>query len=189
MTNPRVLVFALLGGAAAACADDPVGYSAPVGINLKAKSGDVTGGVVTDEKGINTESGNPYGAFVGAARETIGRDPSRIELDRVALLLGADSTGVAALGEIFGGDVDVLFQVNDSNNSYPAASATLDASADAGPIAFEVEFDGEAVPADDFTRVLGGAFKVVVRGPADAAFEGKGADADLQLTFTFAAYE
>ena len=36
----------------------------PVGINLKAKSADTTGGVVSDEKGITTESANPYGCLL-----------------------------------------------------------------------------------------------------------------------------
>jgi hypothetical protein len=39
------------------------------------------------------------------------------------------------------------------------------------------------------SKLLGGSFKVVIRGPAAATFEAAGADADLQLTLTFAAYE
>ena len=45
-----------------ACSSDPVSYSAPVGINLKAKAGDAAAGAITESKGITTESGNPYGA-------------------------------------------------------------------------------------------------------------------------------
>ena len=79
-----------------ACGDDPVSYSSPVGINLKAESGAVSGTAISDEKGITTESGNPYGAFVTEARKALGRDPSRIELDGLTLTLGANSTGVTA---------------------------------------------------------------------------------------------
>jgi len=71
-------------------------------------------------KGITTESGNPYGAFVGDARTKLGHDPSRVELDGVSLTLGAQSTGVTALDQIYSGAVDVLFLMNDTNNSYPA---------------------------------------------------------------------
>ena len=108
-----------------ACGDDPVSYSAPVGINLKAKSADTVNGVVSDEKGIKTESGNPYGAFVNDARKQLGRDPGVIDVERVELFLGAGSTGVTALGEVFTGTVDVLFQMNDTNNSYPVAAGTI----------------------------------------------------------------
>ena len=79
----------------AGCGGDPVSHSAPVGINLKAKSSDTVNNVVTDDKGINTESGNPYGAFVTDARRELGNvDPAVIEVDEVEIFLGANSTGV-----------------------------------------------------------------------------------------------
>jgi len=173
----------------AACGDDPVSYSAPVGINLKAKSADTANGVVTDEKAINTESGNPYGAFVGDARARIGRDPSIVDVEEVELLLGAGSTGAAALGEVFAGTVDVLFQLNDTNNTYPVAAAMIGAATTAGPVAFDVTFAADEVPDLDYVKLLNGSFKVVIRGPAAATFETKGADVDLQATLTFAAFE
>jgi hypothetical protein len=139
---------------ATACSDDPLSYSAPVSINLKAKSGDTQNSVVTDEKGITTENGNPYGAF-----------------------------------EVFTGNVDVLFQMNDTNNTYPVAHRTLDGGTPAGPIAFDIEFPSDDVPDADYDKMLSGSFKVVVRGGAATGFETKGADADIQTTFTFAAFE
>src|SRR5436190_20724748 len=90
-----VLVLLVLGSAA--CGDDPVSYSAPVGINLKAKSGDTMNGVVTSEKGVTTENGNPYGAFVSDAKRKLGRDPSSVDVDHIELFLGAGSTGVVGL--------------------------------------------------------------------------------------------
>jgi hypothetical protein len=173
----------------AACTDDPVTYSAPVGINLKAKSADTINNVVSDEKGINTESGNPYGAFVTDARRELGRDPSRIEAAKVELFLGASSTGVVTLGEVFTGNVEVLFQMNDSNNSYPVASKELPASTTAGPFVLAATFDSDAVSDGDYAKLLGGSFKVITRGPAATGFTMKGADADIQVTFTFSAFE
>lgn len=173
----------------AACGDDPVSYSEPVGINLKAKSDDTQNGVVTDEKGITTESGNPYGAFVTNGRDALGGvDPSSIEVDRVEVFLGASSTGVTRLGEVFAGTVEVLFQMNDTDNSYAVAHGTIDADTAAGPAALEVDFD-PALPAADYAKMLSGSFKVILRGPATADFSTKGADADIQVTFAFAAFE
>ena len=172
-----------------ACGDDPVSYSEPVGLTLKAKSDDTTNGVVTDEKGITTESGNPYGAFVSNARRELGNtDPGAIEVEKVELFLGADSTGVTTLGGVFNGNVEVLFQMNDTNNSYPVAHGTIEAATGAGPFGLAIDFD-PAIPDADYAKLLGGSFKVIVRGPAASGFETKGADADLQTTLTFAAFE
>ena len=189
MQTRFLLASSLLLGLVA-CGDDPLTYSAPVGINLKAKSSDTVNNVVSDEKGITTESGNPYGAFVSdAQRELGGRDPAVIEVDGVELFLGASSTGVTTLGEIFDGNVEVLFQMNDTNNSYPVAHGTVAATTGGGPFALSIDFAGEDVPDIDFAKMLGGSFKVIARGPAAADFTTKGADADLQVTFTFAAFE
>lgn len=179
------LVTATIG---TGCGDDPVSYSQPVTINLKAKSGDVTNAVVSDEKSITTESGNPYGSFVAAARDALDKnDPTMIELESVELLLGAQSTGVTELEAIFGGQVDVLFVMNDSNNTHTAAQVTMPTGP--GPVTMTTDFDSTAMSAADYDKFLGGSFKVVIRGPAATAFESKGAEADLQLTFRFAAYE
>lgn len=175
--------------ACAACGGDPVSYSAPVGIHLKARSVSIANGIVNDEKSINTEPGNPYGAFVDDARARIGRDPSVIDVDRVELLLGAASTGVAALGEVFAGDAEVVFQMNDTGSSYAVAAGTIDAGTAAGPIALEIAFPADEIPDPDYVKLLSGSFKVIVRGPAAPAFQSRGADADLQVTLTFAAFE
>lgn len=171
----------------AACGSDPVSYSAPVGINLKAKSADTVGGVVSDDKGITTESGNPYGAFVADATQQLGRAPGAIDVDEVTIFLGANTVGVTALGEIFTGPVEVLFIMNDTNNSYPVAGVAMDAGTTAGPVALDVDFAG--VSEVDYPKLLNGSFQVVTRGPAAPSFETKGADADLQVTLTFAAFE
>ena len=172
-----------------ACGSDPVSYSQPVGIELKAKSGDTVSNVITEDKAITTESGNPYGAFVAAARVELDRDPGRITVDQVELLLGAGSVGVVGLGEIFIGDVEILFQMNDTNNTLPVVAIPIDANTTAGPIAVDSEFDSDDAGADDFDKLVGGSFKVVMRGTAAAGFVTKGADANIQATFTFAAFE
>jgi hypothetical protein len=172
----------------AACGADPVTVSQPVGINLKAKSSDVTGTAISEEKGINTESGNPFGAFVTEARRQLGEalQPAQIEVATLELVLGGTSTNVAALEQIFTGDVDVAFVVDDSNNTYDVGHV-VDPSGVAAAV--EVVFDSAAIAAQDASKFLGGGFKVVIRGPAAADFSGKGAEADLQLTFGFAAFE
>lgn len=184
-----VSTVAALALVLSACGSDPVSYSAPVGINLKAKSSDTANGVVSNDKGITTESGNPYGKFIADAKAKLGgKDPSHIQLDKVQLLLGASSTGVTRLGEVFDGPVEVLFQISDSNNSYPAATSLVPASTGSST-EITTTFDSDALPAFDYQKLLGGGFKVVLRGPATASFSGKAASADLQVTFAFSAFE
>jgi hypothetical protein len=171
----------------AACGADPISYSAPVGINLTAKSGDVMNSAISDDKGITTESGNPYGAFVNAAQVKLGHDPSRIEVDSVTLTLGAQSTGVTTLDEVYTGDVDVAMITNDTNNTYDVGHVTSPTGV--GPDPIGVVFQSVDVPDADFAKMLSGSFKVVIRGTAATAFSSKGAQANLQVTFTFAAFD
>ncbi|MBA3463045.1 MAG: hypothetical protein H0T46_24020 [Deltaproteobacteria bacterium] len=188
--STRFACIAALTISATACSDDPVKYSQPVGINLKAKSSDTTNNTVSNDKGINTESGNPYGAFISAAKNELGgADPKVIEIEKVQLFLGGSSTNVTRLGEVFDGTVDIVFVINDTNNSYPAASGPVPAATGAGPIELDPSFNSDALPDFDYQKLLGGGFKVVMRGPAASGFMAKGAEADIQATFTFAAYE
>ncbi|MBZ4416133.1 hypothetical protein [Myxococcus sp. RHSTA-1-4] len=182
---PLVLSAAL---ALVGCGDDPVSYSAPVGINLKAKSSDTTGGTVTSQKGISTESGNPFKVFVDAARKELdGQSPSRVELTDLTLTLGAGSVGVSSLSEVFTGRVEVLFLIEESNNTYVAGH--VEDPTGTGPVPFDIDFDSETLADADYTRFLDGKFNVVLRGPAASTFTSKGAEVDFQATFSFTALE
>jgi hypothetical protein len=183
MRITSLTLLALVG-----CSDDPVSYSSPVAINLKAESDKVqNNAAISDEKGITTESGNPYGKFIDDARARLGRNPNRIEVDELTLTLGAQSTGVTTLEQIYTGDVDVLFLLDTTNNTYNIGRVTDPTGP--GPVAVNVLLDSDAVADQDWPKFLGGSFKVVLRGTAAPDFSTKGAKADLQLTFTFAAFE
>jgi hypothetical protein len=185
----RFSASAVLLGVLVLSGCDPVSFSAPVGINLKTKASDVKTGVVTEDKGITTESGNPYGAFISDARENLdGKDPATIEISSLTLLLGAQSTGVTALEQVFTGKVEVLFVMNDTDNSYPVGNITDPKGG--GPVELDVTFDSDTITGEDRTKLLGGSFKTVIRGPAAASFAPpSNAEANLQLTFTFEAYD
>lgn len=171
-----------------ACGDDPVSYSAPVGINLKAKGSDAKNGVVVDEKGITTESANPFGEFVKEARARLGgADPTRIELGHLTLTLGGKSKGVLALEEVFSGEVTVLFVMSDTDNSFNVGSV-LDPKG-AGPVDLAISFDHAQMGPADYEKLLAGSFKVVLRGAVATSFDGADAEADLLLTFGFSAFE
>jgi hypothetical protein len=187
-----LLARSLLAGSlalCAACAGDPVTVSAPVGVSLKARSSEITDGAIACAKPIDTEPGNPYGAFVSDARARIGRDPGIIDVERVELFLGAGSSGVTSLDEVFAGDIDLLFQMNETNNAYLVARGAVDAATGAGPVGFDIAFAAAEVPDLDYVRMLLGSFKLVARGPAAPSFETGGALVDLQVTLTFAALE
>ncbi|HUS32091.1 MAG TPA: hypothetical protein VMZ53_26510 [Kofleriaceae bacterium] len=184
MTKTPLLALLVL----AACGDDPVQFSEPVGIELKAKSGDVQNSTVDASKGITTESGNPYGKFISDAKAKLGgANPSTIEVDKVTLTLGAQSTNVSALEQVLTGDVYVQFLTNDTNNTFVVAH--FGSPTGPGPVEGHTSFDWSQVGTADVDKMLGGSFKVVLRGPAATGFETKGAEASMQLTFTFTAFE
>ena len=180
----RKLIYLLLF---VGCGSDPVKVSDPVGIELDAKSGDTMNGTVTENKDITTESGNPYGAFVNDATAKLGRAPGTIEIGNMTITLGGQSTGVSDLNQVFTGDVDVSFVVNGTNNTYDAGHIMNPAGI--GPDTMDVLFDWTQVPTEDRPQLQNGSFKVVLRGPAAASFSTKGADARIQVTFTFEAFK
>ncbi len=184
----RILVgsaLVLLAGCPAA----PVTYSAPVGISLHAKSSDATNGLVTDDKRISTEQGNPYGAFVGEAKAKLaGRSPTAIVVEGAQLALGDGSSAVASLADVFGGNVAIDFLIDDSNNSFGVANAAVDPAAD-DALELDPHFDSGALSEFDYAKLLGGHFTVVARGTAARGFADKGAVVNLDVTLTFAAFE
>jgi two-component system, NtrC family, response regulator HydG len=129
--------------------------------------------------------GHVRGAFTGAIGDKKGLFAAArggtILLDEI----GEMSPAIQV--QIYAGDVDVLFLVDTSNNTYPAGRVTNPTGT--GPVNVGVSFQSNAVADQDWSKFLGGGFKVVIRGTAAAEFSTKGAKADLQLTFTFAAYE
>jgi hypothetical protein len=93
----------------------------------------------------------------------------------------------SALEQVLTGDVDVAFLVNDSNNTYDAGHVTSPSGV--GPVAMNPIFDWSMVAATDQTKILAGGFKVVLRGAAAPTFSTLSADASLQTTFTFTAFQ
>ncbi len=163
-------------------------YSAPVGVNLNARSGDVRSGTLSRDEAITAEPGNPYGAFINNAWQKLGnKSPSRIEVNSITLALGGQSTGVSALEQVFTGEVDVLFVMNDSGNSFNVGHVVNPTGT--GPIGLSVDFDPSKVVGLDFANLLGGSFNVVVRGSAAVGFSTRNATANLQTSLTFKADE
>ncbi len=174
----------------AACGgDNPITYSSPVGIELKADSDKVVAGAITDSKNITTESGNPYGAFTNTAKQMLGgKDPSRVEITKATLTLDTGmSTGVTKLDDIFTGDVSISFHMTDSNNTYVVGTITNPTGL--GPDDVAVTFDGGQVSATDYPKFLNGSFLVVLTGTANPMYMGKMAKASVQATFTFEAFQ
>ena len=168
-----------------ACGDEVVNYSAPVGINTKLRSTDVgAGGAVLLTKNINTESGNPYGAFVNAAARALGRPPSRIAVTYLTLELLPSSTGVDNLNQVFTGQVATGFDL--AGSLYPVGTAVNPAGV-GFPMA--ASFDSAGLDPTAYDDLVGGGFPVILSGTATSGFAGAGATADLKTTFGFIAYQ
>jgi hypothetical protein len=183
----KLFALSMMVVALVACGgDDPVSYSEPVGLALAAEPGDVSDGWIEDSKNINTESANPYGAFVAAAHEEVGGEPSHIAVTGATLsIVGAG--GVATLDGIYAGELDVSFVTNGSETRYLVAS--LDEIPVAASAELEVFFDSDDMVAADYADLASGAFKVVLGGAAAAGFHDAGVKVDLSLVLTFEAFE
>ncbi len=94
---------------------------------------------------------------------------------------------MSALDEVVSGDVDVAILVNNSNNTYDAGHVMNPTGV--GPVSLDPTFDWAMVASTDVAAILNGSFKVALRAPAAVGFAAKGANASLQLTFTFVAFQ
>lgn len=172
-----VLVLAL-----PACGDDPVAHSETVSIELSGiKPGDLKNGVASEEKNINTESGNPYAEFLKNARAALGgKDPGAIELVSAYMRVNSTSKNVIAFEDVL---VDAELFMTNSQTTIPVGSVTSPKGSSVS-ITLDPEVDFEPLSA----AMLGGDFKVGIRGntvttpPAD--FELK-----ISLDLKFTAYE
>ncbi len=183
----NAILAALLVPFLLACGDDVVSYSAPVGINEKLRSADVdtmNANAVLLTKNINTESGNPYGGFVNAATQTLGRAPSRIVVSYLSLELLGTSSGVTSLNEVFTGQVSVGFDLD--GFVYPVGTVTNPVGVG---VPMAVTFDSAGLGPVAYADLVGGGFPVVFSGTATSAFATGSATADLKATFGFLAYK
>lgn len=166
----------------AACGDDPVAYSETVSVKLSGiKNGDIQNDQASEDKNINTESGNPYGEFVKRARDRLGgRDPGAIEIVKATVQVHADSKNVSTIEVVF---ADLELFIADSQTTIPVGSVSAPAGTSV-PIPLREEIDYEPV----YASMLGGDFRVGVRG---ATVELPPDDFDLKLTIDvrFTAYE
>jgi hypothetical protein len=174
---------------AVGCSDDPVSVSDVVDLKLTLSSGDVANATLYDEKNVNTESGNPYGAFVAKAREEIGGDPSHIAVTGATVTVDATSRNVTMLGAVFTGATKFEFIMNGSTTHYAVATKDVVAGDGAGPITFAVDFDSDTIPDADYANLASGSFKVALSGPPAAGFAAANADADITISLTFEAFE
>ena len=164
-----------------ACGDDPVAYSETVSLKLSGiKNGDIAQGVASEDKNVNSESGNPYAEFLKSARAELGRDPGSIELVSAFVRVHADSKNVVNIEQVFE-DLE-LFLAN-SQTTIPASDNEAPTGTSVRMAIYE-DLDYGPV----FDSMLAGDFKVGVRGATAAE---PPADFDLKLTLDlkFTAYE
>lgn len=181
-----VVAPALVAGA---CSDDAINYSSPVGISLQFKSSDVVAGRILIDKNINTESGNPYGAFVKTAETKIGGTPGRIDVVSATLTVDSSSNQVTRLGEVFAGECKLSFVLNSGNAPLAVATRTMVAADPAGPVTLTAAFDSATLDSVQYAQLVAGSFKVALDCVTAAPFASLSATADIKATFTFGAYE
>ncbi len=153
------------------------GYSGPVNIRIdKFKPDEARNGVFDNDKSVNTESGNPYGAFLQAARAALGRDPAAVLVDRVTLTIDRDTRGVSAFEQVLGGPLTVYL----ASSSTTVNIGTVTQPTGAGPVEVTITATRDTL-APINARLLDGGFKVGIRVPVAAA---PPRDYDLRIATT-----
>jgi hypothetical protein len=191
MNTKNLCSFSMVVLSLAACSsDEPLTHSAPVGITINVKASEVAAGKLVADKNINTESGNPYGAFISNAKTALdGKDPARIALAGLTIALDtAKSSGVTTVGGVFIGACKIQFTMSGSGTVYPIGNKAFVAADGAGPISMTATFDSAAMPAADLSELIGGQFKMGIDCGAATTFTGN-ADATLITTMTFEAFD
>jgi len=184
MRRPLIagLIAISLAFFSSACGDDPVAHSETVSLKLSGiKAGDIKNGVASEEKNINTESGNPYGEFVKNARAALGgKDPGAIELVSAYVRVHAESKNVTAIEQVF---ADLELFLSDSQTTLPVGTLTAPTGSSV-KVPLDDTLDYEPIAA----TLLSGDFKVGVRGTAVDTLP---TDFELKLTLDlkFTAYE
>jgi len=154
------------------CGNDVVAHSETVSLKLSGiKEGDPVNGVASVDKNVNTEEGNPYGDFLKAARDRLGRDPSEVEVTSVVVKVHPESKDVTELDQVFA-DLEVYLSTSETVVIIGDA-ASVDGSTMTIPIDDDIDF--EPVRA----RMLDGNFKMGVRGATRVTLPGK---FELKLT-------
>lgn len=158
--------------AATGCGDNlaanTVNFSGPVSITLdKFKDGEVRNNAFDADKNVNTETGNPYGAFLQQARATLGRQPAAVLVERVTLTLGRDTRGVTSFEQFLGGPLVVYL----ANSSTTVNLGTVPQPTGAGPIEVTVSATRDTL-APLNSDLINGSFKVGIRVPAAAGRPG-----------------
>lgn len=177
-----LLFVSLIGVALGGCADEPVAYSEVVSLKLSGiKDGDVKNGVASEDKNINTETGNPYGEFLKNATAALGgAAPARVVMTSALVGVDADSKGVLRIDQVFS---RLELFISSSAGTYPIGETTELASSTVEiPISEDVDWDGLA------SMLVQGDFKVGVRGDVNATTS-KDWDLKLFLNLTFSAFE
>ena len=154
------------------CGDDstPIGantvnHSGPVTINVdKFKDDEVRNESFDQSKSINTEQGNPYGAFLQAARAVLGRPPAAVLVDRATLTLAADARGVTAFEQFLGGPLTLYL----SSSRSTVNIGTVAQPRTAGPVEVTITATRDTL-APLQAELTDGSFKVGIRVPAAAA--------------------
>jgi hypothetical protein len=169
-----------------ACSTDPA--SNLVAISLNARSIETPGPGLTLEKPIMSETGNPYGAFISAAEARLGTETSEIDIERLTLQLGDESTNVTALEQVCTGNLSFELTLEGTNDTFVFGQATNPRGA--GPVEVTVthrSFTPQRDDAANFAALRSGRFKLVLHAAAATDFPTRNAEASLVLTFTLTA--
>jgi hypothetical protein len=188
----RTALFAVATAVACGDAGSPhdgntVGYSGPVVVRLdKFKHDDVRNESFDSDKSINSESGNPYGAFLNQARAVLGRPPAAVLLESATITLDGSSTGVTTIDQFLTASPSAPLTLYFANSGTTVNVGTLTVPPRGpGPVSIQITAT-RATLAPINNELVQGSFKVGIRVPAAPGRPAR-FDAKLSTVLTFRA--
>lgn len=158
--RPLTLLLVLLGFQTACDLGDETDVAGLIGsqfVGVRLDEGDLNEGTLSASGALNPD------LFLSNLRASLGRDPSSLELTRVALSVGATGLdGISNWRDAFSSDVSVLFVV-DGSPPIVAGSLALPAS---GLAAIEGRVLVKRQTLDRFPAIREGRFSVQLSAPS-----------------------
>ncbi|MDH5760788.1 MAG: hypothetical protein OEZ65_14465 [Gemmatimonadota bacterium] len=184
MTRIHRLMLGTMIVAVAACSDLGPVLSPELTIRINSMNdSDITAGIIYKDSNISTQSGNPWGTFIGTAVAECGVDPVGFEITGLSLALDvAGSQNVSVFEDVISGSATVYFlstQGNDANAVRVALGSVLMPTG-TGPVPLTITATAAQLQSLH-DRLVGGDFHVGLEAETNRV-QGDGFSMDALVT-------
>ncbi|MEZ4367499.1 MAG: hypothetical protein R2939_14670 [Kofleriaceae bacterium] len=183
----RVLPAVVLA-ATSACADRVLVYSTPVEVEVRVAWNDVDDGSLDSDQAVVADAGATYEAFLDGARAAMGVDqPSSLQVVAAEVALRSTSGDVAALEQIYAGDLSVALAATGMGAGVEVATVAVGPGAAQGPLTTASLADAFDAADPLFADLLTSGYRIRLVGDVAPGFEDAREMVQVAVTLVFLA--